>query len=212
MTSKPRDASHQNPPGDLKGFPDVRLHTTKIFHRCHRTANGCWYFASATTPGEGGRWDLTGDHGTCYMADTELGALMEAIGPDLAAFGHVPETFLTERTITQINLPTAAKTADLTSSGVSAFGVTAELTGAIPYALTQEWADAFHKEGFGGVRYMLRFHPNTNALGLFGPTGPASHPVGPAAAALQVAADNDIAIKPIPTNDEMNIVEPDSVA
>lgn len=209
MTPK-RDASRQKPPPpDLSDFPGIAIRGTKTLHRCHQTENGCWYFASAAAHGKGGRWDLPAPDGTCYAADTAEGALMEAVGVDLHDFGFVTETALRARQITEIRLPAATRAANLTAKTISQHGVTSELTGAVPYTLTQDWAKAFKAAGFGGVRYGLRFRPNTKGLGIFGPSGPdESLPTGTETPAIDIARMLGLPIEPTPTLGELDVLEP----
>ena len=52
------------------------------------------------------------------------------------------------------------------------FGVTAELASITPYDLPQQWAAAFARAGYQGVRYRVRHDPGgSRALALFGPAG-----------------------------------------
>lgn len=205
-----RDASRQQPPGrSLGDFPGTVNRTTKHLHRCHQITNGCWYFSSALSPGWGGRWDLPAPDGTCYLAQSPEGALMEAVGTDLTDHGFVTSTFLAARQVTELRLPSTTMTADLTATSVSDHGVTSELTGAISYVLTQQWAQAFSRAGFGGITYGLRFRPNTKGLGLFGPAGPADHPTGVATSALTIAQTLKLPIESTPEFADMEVVEPD---
>lgn len=204
-----RDESRQKPPGhSLAGFPGTVNRTTKHFHRCHQIANGAWYFSSALAPGAGGRWDLSAPGGTCYLAQSPEGALMEAVGTDLADHGFVTSTFLAARQITELRLPSVTMTADLTAPTVSDHGVTSELTGAIPYTLTQQWAKAFMAAGFGGITYGLRFRPNAKGLGLFGPAGPADHPTWAATSALTIASALRLPIESTPALADLDVIEP----
>lgn len=208
--ARSRDAARQKPPpSSVADFPGTVNRTTRHLHRCHQIANGCWYFSSAPAPGLGGRWDLAKPSGTCYLAHTPEGALMEVAGPDLADHGFVTSTFLEARQVTRVRLPSTTMTADLTATTASEHGVTSELTGAIPYSLTQPWAQAFSAAGFGGITYGLRFRPNTKGLAMFGPSGPADHPVGAARSATEIAASLRLRVEPPPSLREMDVVEPD---
>lgn len=194
-----RDASRQRPPGDLTGFPSRLLTTTRRWSRCHRRTLGAWFFAS-TEPdagaGEGGRWDLPAPDGTCYLAENDRAALMEVVGPDLYDQGFVTEGFLRQRVASTVTLPERPRVADLLDEEVSAFGATAELTGAIAYGRTQAWARALRRHRFDGIVFGLRFRPNVEGLAVFGTSGPSAvAPVhGPPREALEVAEDLDLPI------------------
>lgn len=188
---KRRDAGHQQPPGDLTGFPSRRLTTRRRWSRCHQHVNGTWFHSSA-----GGRWDLPEPDGTCYLAENDRGAVLEVVGPDLYDQGFVTEGFLRQRAVSTVSLSQRPVVADLLDAEVSTFGVTAELSGAIDYAQTQQWARAFRASEHDGIVYGLRFRPNTEGLAVFGPAGPDSTaPIhGPPREALDVAEDLDLRI------------------
>lgn len=171
-----RDVARQGEPGDLSGFPTRRLTTRRGWSRCHRIVNGAWFFSSATRPGVGGRWDLPRPDGTCYVAADDMGAFMEAFGPEILDQGFVLSSEIAARAITRLKLPEPHVVADLSDDDVSTFGVTSELTGAVSYEMTQRWAATWHQVGCEGVVYGLRFRPNCEGLGLFGAAGPRDWP------------------------------------
>ena len=194
----PRSHHRQKPPaGDLADFPDRRFTTRRRWWRCHRDDLGVWFYASAPQaddPG-GGRWDVPTPDGTCYLADSDVGALLEVAGPDLHDHGFVTEDFLSARSVSTVQLPHATRAADLHSDDVASFGVTTELTGAISYLMTRLWAAAWQRDGFQGISHQLRFRPNTSGLALFGPAGPADHDVrGPVQPATAVADAGGVAV------------------
>ncbi len=194
-----RDAARQQPPGDLTDFPRRRLTTRRRWSRCHRRELGAWFRASTPVDapaGTGGRWDLPAPEGTCYLAENDRGAVLEVVGPDLYDQGFVTEGFLRQRVLATATLPERPVVADLLDAEVSAFGVTAELAGAIDYACTQQWARALRTSGHDGIVYGLRFRPNTEGLAVFGPAGPdPTGPVhGPPREALDVAEELDLPI------------------
>lgn len=133
---------------------------------------------------------------------------MEAVGTDLADHGFVTRTFLGARQITELRLPSTTMTADLTASSVSEHGVTSELTGAISYALTQQWAQAFKAARFGGITYGLRFRPNARGLGLFGRSGPADHPTGATTSAVTIAAALKLPVEGTPSFSDLEVTSP----
>ena len=108
MTPAPRGQSlHPLPsgdPDDLGRFPQRSVHGTWFRAHVDRGGRdgGCWWFSSVPTdPDAGGRFDLPGPDGTCYLAGDPLSALLELIGPDLES-GAVSADFLHERRLREL--------------------------------------------------------------------------------------------------------------
>ena len=64
-------------PDDLDGFPAWHVHAGTTLCRVTTSGLGPWWFSS---DGQG-RFDLEPPRGTCYLADEEVGALLEVLGP-----------------------------------------------------------------------------------------------------------------------------------
>jgi hypothetical protein len=117
-----------------------------------------WWFASAgADPFAGGRFDLSAPAGTCYLATTIAGAVLEAMqvhltnlpAAELAARGAV-------RTEAPAGMPPAA---DLTDPVGVQVGLTAAVWAGADRPLTQRWAAAFRRDGWwalhGGIHHDL---------------------------------------------------------
>ncbi|WP_161634782.1 RES family NAD+ phosphorylase [Nesterenkonia sp. AN1] len=153
---------------DLKSFPRRVVRAETVWERAHKVENEPWYFASSGA----GRFDLTEPLGTCYLANTAETAAREVVGPDFVASGLVPDTFLEERVISSVELPTGVSAAKLTSSEVFAYRISNELCSISDYGVSQDWAGAFHEAGFTGIWYQPRFAAGKGrALGIFGASG-----------------------------------------
>lgn len=152
------------PADDLAGFPAWHVHAGTTLFRVTTSGHGPWWFSSDGA----GRFDLTPPRGTCYLADDELGALLEVLGPVLVVAPSWAKRF----SLWQLSLPDQCRAADTTVRSARGFGVTAELATTTPYALPQVWAAAFATAGYEGVRYRVRHDPGgSRALALFGAAG-----------------------------------------
>ena len=63
------------PPSDLDDFPDFLLRPSHVLIRIHRRTNRPWWFSSSGSM----RFDLTPPGGTCYIAESDEGAFLEAL-------------------------------------------------------------------------------------------------------------------------------------
>ncbi|RDI18033.1 RES domain-containing protein [Rhodococcus sp. AG1013] len=165
-----REVVALGPPGarSLDGFPGWSLTTRRRLLRGHRTANGAWWFASSGR----GRFDLDDPHGTCYVAFDERTAIRETAGEVLASLGVITDEFATERSLSELRIPTRRQLADTCAETAADFGVTRELCTVTPYDVPRQWATTLAAQ-FDGVRYQSRFTTGSsaNAAALFGPAG-----------------------------------------
>ena len=151
-------------PDDLVGFPVWHVHGGTTLFRVTTSGYGPWWFSSDGA----GRFDLVPPRGTCYLADDELGAVLEVLGPVAVVSAAWAKRF----SIWQLGLPDQCSAADTTVRAARGFGVTAELATMTPYDLPQLWAAAFAAAGYQGVRYRVRHDPGgSRALALFGAAG-----------------------------------------
>jgi hypothetical protein len=137
----------------------------------HRGEHGAWWFSSDGS----GRFDLAPPGGSCYLAETPLGALIEHFdGIDV-----IPQPDLEERRISLLGRGVPLRLADCTSARARSFGVDLALSAGSDYARTQRFAAWFRDGGFHGVRYLLRNDPTATLIGiaLFGPCGEQDLPV-----------------------------------
>lgn len=169
----PRESPRQGPPEHVDtSFPSFSAGPA-TWYRAHRVRadcldGGCWFFASAPRIGDGGRFDLAVPHGTCYWADSEIAAARERLGRpgDLVAHDEVAGIVVSTAEVRPGYL------ADLLAGDAARRGVCQELTTAAPYAISQQWAEAFHSCEFDGIRYRPRFSTEpAQAIALFGAAG-----------------------------------------
>jgi hypothetical protein len=151
-------------PADLARFPVWHVHGSTTLYRVTTSGHGPWWFSSDGA----GRFDLNPPRGTCYLADDDLGALLEVFGPVRVVSVAWAKRF----SVWQLALPDQCRAADTTVRAARGFGVTAELATVTPYDLPQRWAAAFAAAGYQGVRYRVRHDPGgSRALALFGIAG-----------------------------------------
>lgn len=131
----------------------------------HKRGFGPWWFSRDGS----GRFDLLGEaEGSCYLADDPLGTYVEKFreaGVDLIAPAEIEK-----QELTQFEIEQAVRLADCTASNCRGFGVTGAIHSTPNYDLTQAWALALWKAGFGGIRYFVSHDPSQTLLGvaLFG--------------------------------------------
>ena len=162
----------------LAGFPRFILKTSKKLFRAYKSTNGPWWFSANGT----GRFDVTGDKGTCYLADSAAAALREALGAPLVTAGVIDLAELDDRVISNLRVQTPLSLADTTSPMAANHGITKEVSTTVPYAVPQAWAKAWAGAGMHGVRYAGRFStaPKDRCYALFGPAGASPGSVDPA--------------------------------
>jgi hypothetical protein len=92
---------------------------------------------------------------------------------------QVPYGLLQERRLSVLQAPTETILADCTSSRAAGFGVTGAIHSTEDYDLTRQWAEAFARTGFGGIRYLVSHDPRQRLIGtaIFGKAGNADWPV-----------------------------------
>jgi hypothetical protein len=169
----------RKPRGNLAGFPSWTLRPDRALYRAHRAGVSPWWFS-----GDGsGRFDLSGSHGTCYLASDAEAAVRERWGEELLALGCVSRTLAHGTEVSELRVPKAARLADLCAAGAADFGVTREIGTTGRYEICQAWAKALGPGGSGllGVRYQPRFSTDFRSwvLGLFGEAGIAGWPTDP---------------------------------
>ena len=203
------------PHGDLDGFP--RAGEIAELHRLSEYP-GPWWYSHVHDPDEdtGGRFDLTDPHGTCYLATSLDGALVEKLLR--ARTKVVVAERLHELFHATIEVRRTPPTADLTSPGATGYGRNAEIHTTLDYPLTRRWARALRAAGWRGLRHLLRGDATGRAVGLalFGRAG--LHRRAPAGMTTTVRAlDRDeaerllaarnVVVRPIP--DRVPIARPD---
>jgi hypothetical protein len=203
------------PPGELDGFP--RAGEVSELHRLSEHP-GAWWYSHVRDPdeGTGGRFDLTEPHGTCYLATSLDGALVEKLLRTRTKV--VVAERLHELFHATIEVRRTPPTADLASPGATGYGCNAEIHATLDYALTRRWARALRAAGWRALRHLLRGDAAGGAVGLalFGRAG--LHSRAPAGMTTTVRAlDRDeaerllaarnVVVRPIP--DRVPIARPD---
>ena len=111
-------------------------------------------------------------HGTCYLADAPLGALLEVT----RGLTILSESFLARRRLFTTTLVVERHLADLATAAAYGFGVTGELSATPDYTGPHAWAAALRAAGFDGIASHVRHDPRAELSGiaLFGRAGGAS--------------------------------------
>ena len=159
------------PPDLLLGFPEAA--SVAELHRLSEYP-GSWWFASTAATGDpdvGGRFDLPVPNGTCYLADSLTGAVVEKLLR--APVKVVVAERLDELFHTVVSVRRTPPVADLTARSATGYGLNAEIHTTLDYARTRRWAIAFHRNGFRGLRHRLRGDVSQRLAGwsLFGTAG-----------------------------------------
>ena len=184
------------PPEALAGFPVWHVHAGTVLCRVTPSGFGPWWFSSNAL----GRFDLAPPRGTCYLADDEIVAMLEVLGPVVV----VDPAWAARLSVWHLGLTRQCSAADTTVRGARGFGVTPELASMTPYAVPQRWAAAFAAAGHEGVRYRVRHDPaGGRALALFGAAGERRWPRGRqqdvgARLLARLAEEAGIRIAPVP--------------
>lgn len=162
------------PPQSLDGFPVWRLDTERALSRVHLRTRNPWFFDGSAD----GRFNLRAPRGTCYLAETAVGAFLET----LSRRGRlIPQAEVDDRALSTLTVPYERHLADCTVARARGFGITAGIHALEDYERTQAWAQAFAASGFEGIRYRISHDPRAPGVGvaLFGPAGEADWPVSP---------------------------------
>lgn len=159
------------PPDQLLGFPEAE--PVAELHRLSEFP-GSWWFAStdgADDAGPGGRFDLPAPNGTCYLADSLAGAVVEKLLR--APVKVVVAERLDELFHTVVAVRRMPPVADLAHRKATGYGLNAEIHTTLDYARTRRWAIALHRTGFRGLRHRLRGDVTQRLAGwaLFGSAG-----------------------------------------
>lgn len=155
----------------MNNFPQYVVGHGSLLYRIHRASNGPWYFRDDGLF----RFDLTdrAGYGTCYFADSPLGAFVET----LQSFRNVslPRSEIAGRRLFGVRVDYAFVLADLTDNAAGRYGLDAAIgaSTAGDYARSQSFATAAFDAGFAGVRYLVRNDLEQQLVGvaLFGPVG-----------------------------------------
>jgi RES domain len=155
------------PPLDLDGFPTHAIGPSTLLFRIHGRRRSPWWYSQDGS----GRFDLVsfGNHGTCYLAEREMGSFVEIFRDAVP----IAMPAIEERCTSEFSFPNELVVADCTSRAARGFGITAELHSGRDYSRPQAWALALASEGFDGIRYFVSHDPAQDLVGiaLFGSVG-----------------------------------------
>jgi len=153
--------------------------------RAHAIGLGPWWFATAQPSDResGGRFDLDSPEGTCYVARTVETAVREKVGHLGLSHRNLPAALLDTIAVAQLSprhRPDRGPNVHLFHEDAVGL-VTRETSTDDSYARSQEWARAFRRDGWAGIRYLPRFDPSPNGVAeaWFGPMGAHSLPATP---------------------------------
>lgn len=186
--------------GSLADLPTRPLAGSPLFRVWrHRLPDGGvrslpWWFASRPTDAEaGGRFDLPAPDGTCYLATSLVGAVIEALQTHLTSLPHEE---LDVRAAVEVDPPAEAPSAaDLADPGTAGRGVTAGVWAGTDRLLTQRWAAALRRDGWWAVYGGVHHDPSGSmrAVALFDHAGEhvPTHP-GPWGTTTRALTDPDV--------------------
>ena len=155
-------------PGDAERLP-ARAAPTRVYRAVDRRHPQPWHFSNRDETSDPGRFDLAGDGGTCSLAATAVGAILEAFG-DPEAELPVPVTpkALAQMRVWHGELRRPVDLADTTTPSIPT--MTGEIGTITPYTVPHAWADAVHAAGRDGIIYRGRFAQD-DCVALFAPKG-----------------------------------------
>lgn len=208
-----------DPPGQagaLEGFPPAPA-AAKL-HRLSEHPEP-WWFSSVEGIDDlaGGRFDLARPGGTCYLAESLEGAVLEKLLR--APVKVVVAERLDELFHAIVAVRMGPLTADLTAAAATRFGLNAEVHATLDYAKPRRWAAALHRHGWRALRHRLRGDVSGALAGraVFGRAGlRARSPAGlrtqvaplDRTAAEEALAAAGVVVRPIPS--DVPIVPPPS--
>jgi len=157
--------------GSLSDFPAFNLTPSLRVFRIHAKDYGPWWFSTSMKS----RFDLADPDGTCYVAESRLGAFVERFQD----FSVIPFSVIRDSKIASLQLPQPLRLADCTAPQARRFGMTGEIHTVAARDITQAWAQAFSRDGFDGMRYFARHDPSMKrkSIAIFGAAGEVNWPV-----------------------------------
>ena len=211
----------QNPPSGLSDPPDDAA-ALEAFPEApapaelHRLSEwpGTWWFSSIPNEESGGRFDLPAPNGTCYLAESLDGALVEKLlrnNAKVVVAERLGELF--HATVTVRAMP---RCADLAAPAAAGFGINGEIHTTLNYRKPRQWAKALRRTGWKALRYLLRGDPAAaSGRALFGkselhrraPAGLAAKVMSlDRAHAEELLAARGVEVRPIP--EQVPIIQP----
>lgn len=179
MSRRQRSALPEPTPARVARVVDVTV-AGREFHRATGASRSTmwWFNARDRDPEEAGRFDLASPHGTCYLADDPVAALLERLWDPGDQDPLIPHRQLETTMVWQGRLTRTRRAADTTDRSSR---LPKELGASTDYRHTWAWADALHDDGREGLIYWLRRDPAaTRGLAVFGPASAPDRLPGPA--------------------------------
>lgn len=164
-----------DPSRDYSSFPTYKHKDRLRWFRAHERSYSPWWFSSTS-----GRFNLYAPRGTLNVGSSLTTALRESLGPVLLGTPDLPETALTGRTVSCLEIPGLAA-ADFLHEAAPTFGVLAGDAAAsvdADYSVTRAWAAALDQAGMEGIRSRSRCGAGADpqCLYIFGKAG--EHEIG----------------------------------
>lgn len=168
-------ATPPDDPAALEVFPGRSLDPHTPLYRLFRASHTSVFYFSSRSDANGGRYDLAPPNGSCYLAETPVGAWLEVFRSP----GTIDHADLEARRMAEVLVPEALDLADLTHPNARSHGVTAEIHAGPDYGIPRQWAERLHQAGWRGLAGLARHDPGAleRTVTLLGSAG-AHHPFG----------------------------------
>lgn len=215
--------TQRHPFTDLAAFPATSCDTGTTLWRITAANHGTdpWWFSNSGD----GRFDLHrhSDRGTCYLAESLIGCLLETIWRDASPTGDpdiyppIAPSELAALVAVEVAVPAALRCADVTGTSDAqlhtAFGITDAIGNCDNYLRPQQWAQAWDESGFDGVAYRLAHGTGLVGWALFGPRGPgADSPTARHALDAALLTAHGIGVNAVPTIGELEVIDEEAAA
>lgn len=162
------------PPKSVGSLNNLEPHVLagQTLHRIWRhelpdgsTRESPWYFdSSGVEPQAAGRYSLQPPLGTCYLATSRAGAILEALQVHLQ---NLPVDELRTRRHATLNAPARAPlAADIAHPSCAGVGITAALWAGNDRELTQAWAAALRRDGWWAIHGGIQHDPSGRLCGV----------------------------------------------
>lgn len=103
------------PPADLPDFPSC-LAGAGPWYRVTTSGRDPWWYSTRTGNADPGRFDLRAPHGTCYLADDPLAALLESLASPETHDPMVSVEALRRRQVWSLRVPPSEETSSSSSA------------------------------------------------------------------------------------------------
>lgn len=170
-------ASQESPQAgqQLEGFPETTVQAHETMYRAHSSGRGAWWFDN----GNGGRFNLRGERGTCYTATTIDTAVRERVRGRVSKSGIVSPTLADSFVVSGLTATVPFRCAAVSQADAARYGIVRELVTVHEYDIPQQWAAEFDAAGFDGIFYGSAYTTGeASAYALFGPAGAADGDAG----------------------------------